>query len=471
MAAAGAAGASVLPRRVVLHVGMAKAGSTAVQNYLDAHRDRLLARGILFPRSHLRRSNPLDPARTPGHLDLVKDLAAGGGGAALLAECRAAPAPLHKLVLSVENLFNLVSEARIRALAEFLAGCEVTLVAVLRPQQDWIAARYYEAVITGQSNEARHIDAYTRDLLRGGVLDYDARLAALEAHFAPRETVVLDYDRVKSDLVTTLCRLIDPGLEIDRAAAGHRVNVSAAYPEAIEAHRRLNPLVAALPQAERFAFAQDAKALYRAAHEAGRLRPGTPEIAHPLRRAMLEQVGPGNARLAERHFDGAPWGPGPDWTAREAPPLDAGTVARLHRQTFAALLAKRPKPKPETTQPAASWTTLPAAPAEAERLYDACAAASIIFVSAPSGAAVLAAGMAGKLIYCLELGDARGLQKLFDSIALPSPVIVAGPGPAALPQLRHEVCFRPPDLVINAAADDAEVPLTRRSSAITILLS
>lgn len=52
-------------RRVVIHVGQTKAGSTSLQNYLEAKHDMLLQRGWLFPHTMLGRHNPFDKKGLP----------------------------------------------------------------------------------------------------------------------------------------------------------------------------------------------------------------------------------------------------------------------------------------------------------------------------------------------------------------------------------------------------------------------
>ena len=62
---------------VVLHVGMSKAGSTALQNVLDEHRDALKRRGVLFPSTGSLKNDHADSSRTSGHWELMKRLRSG----------------------------------------------------------------------------------------------------------------------------------------------------------------------------------------------------------------------------------------------------------------------------------------------------------------------------------------------------------------------------------------------------------
>ena len=62
---------------LVLHVGMSKAGSTALLNVLDEHRDALKRRGVLFPSTVFSQNDHADSSRTSGHWELMKRLRSG----------------------------------------------------------------------------------------------------------------------------------------------------------------------------------------------------------------------------------------------------------------------------------------------------------------------------------------------------------------------------------------------------------
>ena len=61
--------------RVILHAGMHKTGSSALQNSLYAHRDPLLNAGILYPTAGLHLDSPKAGYR---HLGLQRSLAQEG---------------------------------------------------------------------------------------------------------------------------------------------------------------------------------------------------------------------------------------------------------------------------------------------------------------------------------------------------------------------------------------------------------
>ena len=87
---------------LILHIGQTKAGSTAIQNYLDSQRNALLSQDILVPDLSSSRSNPFDLERTSGHLKLIRSISRNRKQTDLqLSKLR-----MHKrVVLSAENIF------------------------------------------------------------------------------------------------------------------------------------------------------------------------------------------------------------------------------------------------------------------------------------------------------------------------------------------------------------------------------
>ena len=458
-----------LPPRVLLHVGMAKTGSTAMQNFMEAHHDALRAQGVLFPRSVLRRSNPRDPLRTPGHLDLIRQLVAGTA-TPLLAECAEAGPGIHTLFLSVENIFNIEPEKGVAALARFLAGREVRIVAVLRAPQDWIASRYYEVVTTGQSNETRTIDAYVEEALAAGALDYPARLERLRRAFSAVSVEVHDYREIaaRGTAVSTFLDALGVIVDAPEAAAAPRVNVSLSYPESLEAHRRLNLFVRRLPLARRFAFAEAMKARYAGLAAAGTLRPGGAAISRRMRARLVAAVAPGCREVSARWFGGRPFGPDQAWVDADPPPPDEALVAAIQDFGFEAFLAEvdaAPAAAAAAQEPAPSAGRRPAAPlaltaGEARHLRRRCAAARVVLAyGADEDAAFLAGTMAGKLLLGVEDDRARALelQRALDAAALPSPTAIRHvdlAGDPAEARRRYalaiwdEPFFRHPDLIL-----------------------
>jgi hypothetical protein len=141
--------------KIILHVGMSKSGSTALQHGLVHLRDRLRAEGYLYPDGRNTRHNhsflvcaALPPEKLPRHYraryrkrpgDVRKDLADW------LADIRSA-IEKHRpkvLLLSGETLFKLVEPAQFEAIAATLHGLapepapEIEVVAYVRKPSDY----------------------------------------------------------------------------------------------------------------------------------------------------------------------------------------------------------------------------------------------------------------------------------------------------------------------------------------------
>ena len=384
----------------------------------------------------------------------------------LLAECAAAGPGLHTLFLSVENLFNIEPDAGVEALAAFLAGCEIRMVAVLRDPQDWIASRYYEVVTTGFGNETRPIDAYVEEALASGALDYPARLDRLTAAFRPAAVSVHDYREIDAagGAVAVFLAEIGAALDTPQAARAARVNVSLAFADSIQAHRRSNGFVRRLPLAQRFAFARTMKAHYADLAAQGALRPGGAAISPPQRRALRAALEPGCRALSARWFAGRPFGPDQAWVERARRSPDEAVVAAIQDFGFEVLLAQRAAAQDAAGSGADDART--GGPhgfgfgiAETRRLRAACAGARVILEYGAGDATTMAAAMAGKFVMAVESSWSLTLrgQLALGAAALPSPAVIHHVDPAgAAPDRRYaeaiwdEAFFRHPDVIVIA---------------------
>ncbi len=117
--------------RLVLHIGTSKTGTTTLQWACDSARERLAARGVLYPALDLHQP-------VPKHQWLVHDLFAGGGGlAARLARVAdaAAAARAHTVLLSSEGVYHHWTDfapAARAALPAALAPFDVLVWCVVR---------------------------------------------------------------------------------------------------------------------------------------------------------------------------------------------------------------------------------------------------------------------------------------------------------------------------------------------------
>lgn len=457
-----------LPPRILVHVGQAKAGSTALQNFLDRNHDALVAQGVLFPRSILRRSNPTDPSRTPGHLDLLDQLRRGETSP-LEAELAAHAGRIDTLVLSVENIFHHPESAR--ALGAWLQGRQVEMLAVLRDQISWAQALHYEQVMGAINCATRPLARFVEDGIASGIYAYDTMLERLAGILGAGRLHVLDYAALKDGtaLIDRVLDLIRPGLTVDRSGMGDRVNVSVHVPEAIEATRRINPLVALMPQDRRFGFAKALRAHVAQARAEGRLDDATLWMPDPARRNLAALAEPGNRRLAQRHMGGAGFGPAAALTT--APPALADP-ARTDALVAAAL--EMLVPLLEGAAPGGEAPLdLTLTGAELALVLDAAQGPGAILLARADLLAVVLAAQSGRLVQAPEADAARrvALVRVLDPLALPSGIVVwPGLKPGGLP-------VRGPGLIVVAPGTPPEARAVvlgraaRSTRACTLLLA
>jgi hypothetical protein len=130
-----------MPRRVFLHIGTPKSGTTYLQERLAVNRDAIAAQGLTYPGT--RTGNHFEAA-----LDLIEERWAGqrevarGQWAALVNEARKAP---RDVVISHEIL-AAATTAQVRAAMSAFAGDEVHVVLTARDLGRQLPAEWQEKV-------------------------------------------------------------------------------------------------------------------------------------------------------------------------------------------------------------------------------------------------------------------------------------------------------------------------------------
>jgi len=128
-------------KKIILHIGLPKTGSTALQQFLYMSREALLRRGVLYP-AHVHREDD------PKH-NFVIDLIRNGQGHDISSERGYKAA--SRIVISNEALSNdfyFHGSERNRRLAELLrAHGELEVCMVLRGEREWLRSYYKQAVI------------------------------------------------------------------------------------------------------------------------------------------------------------------------------------------------------------------------------------------------------------------------------------------------------------------------------------
>jgi hypothetical protein len=200
-------------RRLFLHIGMNKAGSSAIQRTLAAREALLRKAGLLYPRtgrsgseahhllSHVLGFSQGKPPRVKSPAEL-RDL-----GPKLLHECERRGC--HTVILSSEVFTNRGDIAGVR---DFLAGWDVRIVVYLRRHDHWWASSYSQGVrMTPNPPWPPGFDGYIAwQRARAHKGDYRKLLDDWAAVFGAERMLVRPYEReqnqpsIVADLLQTI---------------------------------------------------------------------------------------------------------------------------------------------------------------------------------------------------------------------------------------------------------------------------
>lgn len=174
-------------RKLYLHVGVHRTGTSSTQRVLRDNFAGLLQRGYLYPFAAVR------------HDDLIRRLSWGLLGARDLAEdltCRADahPVPVENIILSDEDMSMIKDFNLFAPLAERF---EVKVVAMMRRQDLWLESWYLQNVKWQWDAKVANLsfDAFMARQAEFFWMDYAARFAHYEAVFGPGSVVAGVFER------------------------------------------------------------------------------------------------------------------------------------------------------------------------------------------------------------------------------------------------------------------------------------
>jgi len=321
----------LLPDRIIFHIGMTKAGSTAIQNILDKNRDELAARNILFPVSVFSRINPYFQERTSGHFQLIRDLVKGGLGK-FLEELKADDGKSDLAVFSAENILFDVDDDALSLLAGLFHGKNLELISIVRRQDQWIPSRYYESVVKGHKKETCSLSEFVETAAMSGRLNYKNRIEYVAKSLHANTVNVINYDAKSSDggLVGEFLRHLGIESELPAQLSDDERNVSFPFAEGIEAHRRLNLTSASLPSQDYMAWCGQLERAFDKKREQRGIRSQHLRLGRDQLKLLLSECQDANAALSQAYLDGAAFGPTEAvLNAAEPEPIDEGLVLEL----------------------------------------------------------------------------------------------------------------------------------------------
>ena len=176
-------------RRLILHIGPHKTGTSALQRHLALNRRALAARGVAYPR----------PIRPVGPLGSVhRDLAEPGDEAeraALIAAygARIADSGAATTILSAEGL-GAGNRDHAAALAPLGDGADVRVVVYIRRIDLFLESLYRQMIRNQVSMERREFRPFANWRLKRGQADRVALLERWERVFGPGAVVAVPYE-------------------------------------------------------------------------------------------------------------------------------------------------------------------------------------------------------------------------------------------------------------------------------------
>jgi len=338
-----------------IHIGLPKTATTTIQYFLTTHRDALLRRGVLYPRSiamsdghaelHRVLGLAVEPESVPWLAGLRKQLDGEDVIASLLKETRRTEADI--VILSSEALAFMHRPA---ALRQALAPHPVRILIYLRRQDSFLASFYNQLIKSGlyaatfeeflvqHAQNAIELRGHLRSL---AICNYE-RLLDLWADAFGQDNIAVgvyeDYD-------------FPDGLLRDMAAKT-KINVLDLAPPDVDANRTLQSSILSLKRRVNELLCSNEERIlseriftdYIADNEA---LPSPEEILACLarRQAILASYQESNARVAVKYFGGRPHlfnppnehdPPLPDWREKDwqDPRHDAAIqiIARLFKK-------------------------------------------------------------------------------------------------------------------------------------------
>jgi hypothetical protein len=210
-------------RRLYIHCGLAKTGTTSIQRYLSSGRESLRARGVEYPEIGLNLSG-IAHHGIADQLNAKTEFDATSGPVGDVLSYLAAPSRQPTVILSSEGFVNCLNNRRTRS--RFLGFLQsalklndaVFVVFRVRPFGQYFDSWYLQRLKSGGAPV--DIDAYVKESLRW-IRNYFRSLTELNGTIGLERIVVIDANEGNGDAVSALLTRIGiadqiPNLPVER---------------------------------------------------------------------------------------------------------------------------------------------------------------------------------------------------------------------------------------------------------------
>lgn len=208
-----------MSRKIFIHIGAHKTGTTSLQNFFHTSHEKLLAKGVLYPKScnfqyaQHRLAFAAKGMRDPGAGD-VPDLEIELQS--LLHEIEASSAPTT--IISSEEFFN-TRKPSVEKIAATLSGFSVEIVAIIRRPDELFCSIFNQKQKDPRNDFKMHYSRFLGNPVSlSGDLEFDASLERWASVFG-RERLLVDCYESKPDSVALVCELMR--LSLDDEGAGN----------------------------------------------------------------------------------------------------------------------------------------------------------------------------------------------------------------------------------------------------------
>jgi hypothetical protein len=214
-------------KKLIVHIGAPKTGTSAIQSFMLRNRDALAGQGVLYPQSGMLKSAhhligaAIHPLRSKRLGSAPRDQVLATAIAGIRQEIA-----LHSpetLVISSEYLWGKLSANNIQRLLSHFSDWSLNVVVYLRRQDLLAQSLYVQAVKTGSPLSFGEWADSAIDSGKGGFFFHDV-LSCWRDCGLPVSVIVRIYEKsqIGSDVCTDFMQIVAPSLPTATLAADHR---------------------------------------------------------------------------------------------------------------------------------------------------------------------------------------------------------------------------------------------------------
>ncbi len=229
-------------KRIIIHIGDLKTGTTSIQKFFSLNNHQLEKEGIFFPNFGLYKEKG-NNERTSGHWPIFKSIKNNESSeinhySDLINQTFSDDPKLHTLMLSSENIFDQYELNDIKLLKNQIKDFSCNLVLCLRNPYEWMWSKYVEDVAGGNLRETRDFETFIFSNFKDGIYNRITMLNNWDKVFGKQLNIIL-YN--KNTFFNDFLKLINKNIKFsDDLTANLILNKSNLEPGQVELLRLFN---------------------------------------------------------------------------------------------------------------------------------------------------------------------------------------------------------------------------------------